>query len=271
MTLHDDPLGARRAHVRAFVRAQFGFGGTLALHRAAVGFDLLRAPANVVLAPLFLLSRLAGFVAGKFGLTRMARWLSERRVFFGTAVARQVAGRVGTLVDELDKAGLLRADPLARKAAIDDYVATRSAVAEIVTTLFVLMAGVVLFQAVTPGMISLAGPLAELRAKADAVAGFPLGAGLGRLYYGVFPVALPLWQVTLTGVFLAIVGAVVTTFGGILADPLQVATGTHQRRLMRMLDRIEQNTTGGLEREHVLARAGDVSDAALSLWRALRG
>jgi hypothetical protein len=271
MTSQIDRVSARRARVRAFVRDHFGFRGTIALHRAAVGFDLLRAPANVVLAPLFLLARLVAFVAGRLGLVRTARWLSDRRVFFDTAVARQVALRVTALVDQLEQAGLVRSDPMTRKTAINDYVATRSAVAEIVTTLFVLIAGIVLFQAVTPGMISLAGPLAELRAKTEAVAGFPLGSGLGRLYYGVFPVALPVWQVMATGVFLAIAGALVTTFGGILADPVQVMTGTHRRRLMRLLDRIDQNATGGLEREHMLARAGDVADAVLSLWRALRG
>ena len=128
-----------------------------------------------------------------------------------------------------------------------------------------------MFQAPTPGMISLASPLAEMRAQADAVAGFPLGSGLGRLYYGVFPVSLPIWQVVLTGVFLAVLGALVTTFAGILADPLQVLTGTHRRRLARMFDRLDRDENTGVAREHLLARLGDLSDLALSLYRGIRG
>lgn len=262
---------ARREELRTFVARVFGLRGTLRLHRAAFGLDLLRAPLNLFLAPVFLLTRLIAASARWMRMPRLAAWLGRRRIFLETAVAAQVAAEVCGLLDRLAARDLIRATEAQRAAAVRDYVATRSAVAEMVTTLFVLLAGMILFQAVTPGMISLAGPLAEIRAKAEAVAGFPLGSGLGRVYYAVFPVALPVWQVALTGVGLAMLGALVTSFAGVLADPVQAATGVHRRRLERMLRRLDRAEGGGMEREHLLARAGDLSDMALSLWRGLKG
>ena len=41
------PMTRREAEVRRFVRHRFGLRGTLRLHRAALGWDLLRAPVNV--------------------------------------------------------------------------------------------------------------------------------------------------------------------------------------------------------------------------------
>ncbi|WP_240789520.1 DUF6635 family protein [Pseudooceanicola onchidii] len=257
--------------VRAFVRRVFGARGTLRLHRAALGWDLVKAPVNVVLAPAFLLSRLMALLAGWGRMPGLASWLRRRQVFFRTAVAVKVADAVTDLVADLRGQGLVTASVEAERTAIDAYVTTRSAVSEMVTTLFVLGTGALLFGTATPGMISLAGPMAERRAEAQAVAEFPLGQALGGLYYGVFPVALPVWQVVATGVALAVIGAIVTTFAGVLADPVQVATGTHRRRLMRMLERMDRADSGGVEREHLLARAGDLSDLALSLWRGLKG
>lgn len=265
------PRDGRDDEVRRFVRRTFGLRGTLRLHRAALGLDLLRAPVNVVLAPLFLLVRLMAVLARRLGLVRLSGWLMRRRMLFETAVAGQVGAEVAGLLSRLRDQGALKTTPDAVTRAVGDYVTVRSAVAEMVTTLFVLLAGMVLFHAATPGMISLAGPLAEMRIRAEAVADFPLGSGLGRLYYGVFPVALPVWQVVVTGLALAIAGALVTTFAGVLADPVQVVTGVHRRRLMRLIDRLDRDQEDGVAREHLLARAGDLSDIALSLWRALKG
>lgn len=263
----------RDAALRRFVRQTFGFRGTLRLHRAAIGLDLLRAPLNLLLAPVFLAVRLLAVLARALGRKRVAGWLASRRILLETAVAGEVRRWTLRFLDEL------RADGLAPDAsaeqiehAVDDYVGTRGAVAEMTTTLFVLLAGYLLFHAATPGVLSLAGPVAELRAHRSAVEGFPLGQGLGRLYYGVFPTNLGLWRVVLTALALAGLGALVTTFAGVLADPVQVATGTHRRRLQRLLDRLDRGEDGeGLPREHLMARMGDLSDLAVSLLRILRG
>ena len=73
------------------------------------------------------------------------------------------------------------------------------------------------------------------------------------------------------GVVLAVAASLVTTFAGLIADPVQLWTGVHRRRLMRMLARLDrQQAPAGIEREHVLARLGDLGDIASSIWRGLR-
>ena len=44
-------LASRRDRVDAFVDRHFSFAGTLRLHRRTIGWDLLRVPANLLLAP----------------------------------------------------------------------------------------------------------------------------------------------------------------------------------------------------------------------------
>ncbi|MGI3170428.1 DUF6635 family protein [Pseudooceanicola sp. C21-150M6] len=272
MTPDPDTSKARRARLRGFCRATFGLRGTLQLHRAALGWDLLKAPLNVVLAPVFLLTRLLALLARALRLRRLSDWLASRRILLPTAVAQEVGRRLDVLLQEMAEQGLIvpSPEPL-RRAVIADYVGTRSAVAEIATTLLVIASGLFIFHTPTFGVMTLAGPVAELRAQSTAIADFPLGSGLGRLYYGVFPSHIGPSQLLITGLVLSVCASLFTTFAGIVADPVQLATGTHRRRLDRMLRRLDAARHGGLEREHLLARAGDLSDIALSLWRMLRG
>ncbi|MBV7377932.1 DUF6635 family protein [Maritimibacter dapengensis] len=263
---------ARDTEIKRFVRAQFGFRGTLRLHRAALGWDILRAPVNLLLAPVFLLIRVGALVARLAKAPDLARWLSQRNVFLETEVSRRVARAVRGLTDEfVQKGSLPRVEPARRDRAIAEYVSTRGAVAEIVTIMIVLLVGIVLFRMVTPGIVSLAGPVTEMRALTRAVEGFPLGPFLGRAWFSVFPVRFGLLDLLATGAGLAVLASLVTTFAGVIADPFQVATGTHRRRLSRMMDRLMRDEDGpGLEREHLAARAADLSDAALSIWRIFR-
>ncbi|TBN39547.1 hypothetical protein EYE42_10595 [Paracoccus subflavus] len=268
----DDAVARRRAAVSRFVRDRYGPRGTLRLHRAALGWDLLRAPVNVMLSPVFLLTRLAGWLLSRLGATRAGAWLSARRVFLPSDMGRVIQADLTRLIADLDAQGIgPDAPPETTRHQVATLAETRNAVAEITTSLIVLVSGWLLFDRTTPGVISLAGPLAELRAHATAVNDFLLGDTLGRAWYWAFPVQLSPWQVILTGIGLAVAGSLVTTFAGLIADPVQVATGTHRRRILRLLARLDRaEAAGGIEREHLLARAGDLSDALLMLWRSLR-
>lgn len=265
---------ARETAVNRFTRARYGLRGTLALHRHALGWDLLRAPFNVALSPLFLLVRLVGGLLSALGLKRAGAWLSARQIFLTSDVSRRIEGDLTQLTQDLTAQGVgPKAAPEVIRHEIAAHAETRNAVAEITTSLLVLAAGFLLFSRATPGIISLAGPLAELRAHATAVQDFWLGDSLGRAWYWAFPVALSPWQVIATGVVLAVLASLATTFAGLIADPVQLALGTHRRRLMRMLARLDKadaQPSGGLAREHVLARLGDVFDAAISVLRVWR-
>lgn len=264
---------ARSEAVRGFVAVRYGPLGTLRLHRAVLGLDLLRAPINVALSPVFLLTRLGAWLCGVAGLKAAARWLAARRVFLPSDVARLLHEDLTAFLRAMQAEGLVaRTSDADLQSAVSTYTETRNAVAEITTSVIVLVSGLFLFGATTPGVISLAGPVAEMRARQHAIDDFVLGSGLGRLWNGMFPVEPSAAQVMLTGVVLAACASVVTAFAGLLADPVQLWTGVHRRRLMRLLARLDRRAEGpGLEREHLLARSGDLADAVLTLWRSLRG
>lgn len=272
MATSDGPAGRRDRDaemVRAFVRRHFSWRGALRLHLASLGPDLLRAPINVALAPVFLLVRLTALVLMGLRLRRAGLWWAARRVLLRSDAARAVERAV--IQELLNERGQDSA-PAAREQFVEDYVATRTAVAEITTTVLVLGIGFLAFRAATPGVLSLA-PLVSDRAAFDmAVAGFPLGEGLGRAWYGVFPHDLSGWFIAAVAGALVVSASVVTTFAGLLADPIQATLGIHQCRLMRLLARIDaaEDTGPALAREHVFARLADISDAAAAILRILR-
>lgn len=266
-------LTRRDAALRRFTRLRYGPRGTLALHRHAIGADLLRAPVNVMLAPVALLMLGAGWALTRMGATRVGGWLRSRRVFLRSDVSAVIQRDLGALIADLQRQGLgpdTSPDRIAR--AIRSHADTRNAVAEITTSLIVLTVGIALFHRATPSMISLAGPMAQMRAHGAAVRDFALGDTLGRAWYWAFPVETAPLTVVATGVALAVAGSLVTTFAGLIADPVQLWTGVHRRRLSRLMARLDAETDSGApEPEHLLARLGDVIDTALIALRSWRG
>ncbi|QYK42163.1 MAG: hypothetical protein KF887_03270 [Paracoccaceae bacterium] len=297
----------RRDRVDPFVSRHFTWPGTLRLHGAALGVDILRAPINVALSPLLVLALILRWVLRRLGMRRQADWLAQRRIHLPTAVARRIEVLIVTELLGLaatesarlgDEAALSRAvlsapqlRELVRRSgsveaaqvmsrrilrALGDYSGTRAAVAEMTAALFTLAVGAAVFQALTPGVMSMAPGVAEAVSHGTAVAEFPLGESLGGVWYGVFPVGPAPWLVAATIVVLVMAGAVVAAFAGILADPVQAWLGIHRRRLMRLIDTLEAEASGSADRpfatrEHFYARAFDLWDAAVSLARVFRG
>ena len=124
-------------------------------------------------------------------------------------------------------------------------------------------------------MMSLGPAAAQMLVQHAAIAGFPLGSGVGALWYGAFPAAAPAaLSIGLTGGLLA-AGAVVGAFSGVVTDPIQRRLGLHQRRLRRLIDCLEAELTGRGEsrftvRDHYVARTLDVIEALGIVWRAAR-
>ena len=269
---HDSAASLRDAEVRRFVRARYGLKGTLRLHRAALPWDILCAPVNVTLSPLFLLIKLGARIATLCRLPGLGRWLAGRRIFLASDLSRQLEADLKGFFAGLDRKGLAPdASEEEVAAAIASHSETRNAVAEITTSLVVLLAGLLLFHRATPGILSLASPVARLRAQDQAIEDFALGNWIGGMWYGLFPTELSTAQLLVTGLLLAAAASLVTTFAGLLADPFQLWTGIHRRRLTRMLQRLDRkDAPPALEREHLLARAGDLGDLAAWLWRSWR-
>ena len=204
----DRYLTRERERIDPFVDEHFSFSGTLKLHRHAVGWDMLRAPANVAAAvPQFWL--MAGSkLARRAGWERGANWMGERQIVMETAVAQEIEWLVHTELlqlpyrrgarestrDALTEAvfadprietvsrlvleaiGRHTNDPeyrrnLERKLA--DYTRSREAAAEITAAIISAAVGAIAFNQMTPGVMSLGPAAAGAAAQSAAIAGFP--------------------------------------------------------------------------------------------------
>ncbi|MDM7459416.1 MAG: hypothetical protein P3W94_008730 [Paracoccus sp. (in: a-proteobacteria)] len=142
-------------------------------------------------------------------------------------------------------------------------------------TLGVLVVGALAFQALTPGMISMAPGGADAMARTNAIATFPLGQALGGIWYGVFAVDASAWLVGVAVAGLVMIGSVFAAFAGVFADPIQSRLGIHRRRLGRLLDTLEEELLGPgnkpfVAREHFFARLLDLWGALESAVRIFR-
>jgi hypothetical protein len=296
----------RRTRVDGFVEHHFIWPGTLRLHSAALGWDFVRAPINVMLSPVLVLTRIAAIVCRGIRLPAIANWLAARRILLPTAVSRRVEALIAAdLLDLPLPQGAAVRDPgalsravlaapqfreLIRKRAdaaeaqvlgqriadaLGDYAGTRSAVAEMTTGLVTLAVGAFVFQALTPGMISMAPGVANAVARTTAVAEFPLGQAIGGLWYGIFPTGASPLLFAASVAILIMIGSVFGAFAGVLADPVQSRLGIHRRRLMRLIDTLEVELCGPgdkpfVVREHYYARLLDLWDIVGSAFRLFR-
>jgi hypothetical protein len=292
----------RNAKVADFVDRNFTLRGSVGLHRAAVGWNIARAP--IIAAPQVGLL-LAARAAAKVGARRVAAQLGSKRVTVHTAVARELAwrlhadllelpfqddGRVtqrdklaetimadprieAVLLPALQAIGTTGNDPALRQrveAAMTEYTRTRGAASEITTTLLNLGTGAFALRKLTPGALSLGPTLAAAIAKRAAA--IPLGGALGSAWAVLFPIGPSVMMVTaLTGGLLAASG-LLSAFAGVVADPVQRKLGLHQRRLHRMLEALEQQmhdpaAPGFVVRDHYVARVMDVFDVTGALVR----
>jgi hypothetical protein len=297
-------IESRRARIDAFVERHFTLAGSIALHRRALGWDLLRAPANLFLAGPALAVKLLAWAARRGGMEMVAAWLAQRRLLLETEVAREIEWLVATelleipcrwrdgvsyrdaiaetiLADERAAALLVAAtatDPDFRRrlaAAVASYLGSRTAAAEIATGFAAAGLGALVVKQATPGLLTLSSALAAMIAQQMAIAAFPLGAGLGGLWYSLFPAAAGpgLLALTTAGVFLG--GAMLAAFSGVVTDPLQRRLGLHRRRLERLLRILEADLCGEpcqnrIMRDHYVARLVDIFDLIALAMRVSR-
>ena len=299
----------RRQRVVPFVDRHFSLGGTLRLHRKAVGWDIAKAPLNLSLAAPQIGLRLGAMAAGKLGADRAAQAMN-RSILLETAVARELTWLIHTELLELPfsqgdlvarrdalaetilagpriEAALAEAlaaigrrgdDPAFRARlgeALAEYATSRAAAAEITTGLLSLGAGAAALSKLTPGAASLGPSLAAVFAQQAAVSSFPLGGWMGAAWYGLFPVAPSLGLVASTTGGLMLAASVFAAFAGVVSDPVQRALGLHRARLMRMVNTLEQQffdpaAPGFAVHDHYVARLLDLFDIVGAALRLAR-
>ena len=268
---------SRRAMVPDFVKQTYGWKGVAGLHRHALGWDLVRAPVNLVLGGVTGMARLGGAAARAVGARRIGNRLGRFDVMLDTDVGREVvwrlhvdllaipyrqAGRaslddaifneilsdhrvetrvenvVQAIAEESDK----RAFQRRLNATLTDYIGARAPATDIAAAFMSAAVGYAAFQKTTPGLVTLSSTVAASLAQTIAVSSFWAGPWAGGLYYAV--AGAPVASAALTaGVFagLMVPAAALTALAGLVADPVQASTGLHQRRLIRLINTLERN------------------------------
>src|SRR3954451_3814405 len=92
---------SRRGRVDSFVDRHFSVAGALALHRKALGWDVLRVPTNILLAIPNIALQLSALGAQDTGARQAAAFLRRRRVLLETAVGRELEWLMMTELLEL--------------------------------------------------------------------------------------------------------------------------------------------------------------------------
>lgn len=268
-----------RARVPAFIQRHFQYPGAIATNRVALGWDMLRAPVNLLWAPLYALACLMKALTRKRkGLGWLHRAAERVPAGFTTRVQQHISdliliellndGKEGQLLEShllenhLLESYLVEAleslyarhaceaadhrqfistiEPLVADA-LSQYRVTRTASADITNSISCTVLGAFAFQKFTPGGIGLGVVLASIVAKTLAARDFILGETLGGWYYGWFPPE-PSWAITGT-VMLAVLSALAAfaALSGMIFDPVQAMTGMHRRRLHKLLDHLERD------------------------------
>jgi hypothetical protein len=232
-----------RARVPAFTRRHFGPLGTLRLHYEAIGLDLVRSPVNVLLVGPSLLLRLAAAALRTLRLEAAARWLATRRLVVETRLARRVAGLIAAELLGLDRLAEAAGRPVPHEAVeglLAEYVAARDAVSELASGLLAIALSLSTLHVLAPSAFSLGPILAERYAEEEALSGFWAGRWAAGWYYSWWPAHASWSEIAAFTLGLMVVFSLVTTFMGLLTDPLQQALGLHDRRLQRLIATLER-------------------------------
>jgi len=260
-----------RARVPAFIDRHFHYPGAMATNRMALGWDMLRAPINLLWAPVYaLVCLLKILVPKRTGLM----WLHDlaNRVPAGltTRVQQHISHLIlvdllnngqkdsrleGYLIEALEVAYERHSckpikhqrfstliEPLVADA-LSQYRMTRTASADITNSISCTVLGAFAFQKFTPGGIGLGVVLASMLAETLAAQDFILGGTLGSWYYSWFPPEPSL--ATTASVMIAVMGslAAFAAFSGVIFDPVQAAVGLHRRRLHKLMDHLQRDVT----------------------------
>lgn len=293
-------IAARKARVPDFVRAHFGFPGAFELNRKALGTDIIKTPLNVLWSIPYTGLTLSSALLKRMGYRKMTDFVSKLPVGLDTRVHNEIKwliytgllelpyeqdGRKSTrdaLLEEIINQPEISAlfsnhlseiyskskNPGFRPALENNllqYTRTRTAAAELAGNLLSLSAGATVFGAVTPGAMTVGSSLAGVIAQQMAVSNFILGPTLGSLYYSIFPASASIGLlVAATGSIVATL-AILTSFAGIITDPLQAKLGLHQKRLLKLIDCLDRELRGRGDsrlriRDHYVARVLDLLD-----------
>ncbi|MDH3690505.1 MAG: hypothetical protein OEU36_13585 [Gammaproteobacteria bacterium] len=293
-------FAARRERIPDFVKQHFSGSAAMRLNRRALGWDLLRGPANLMWAAPYLLGRIVAAALRRLGWPKAAGVLDRLPVGFPTCVQREVEwlvysqllelpinqlGRqcrenalMQAIVSQPELATLLESyvtrinerasDPSFEhglRQQLGRYAGARLAVADLTSGVLTLSAGWAVLNQITPGALSTGSAIAVVMAKQSAIASFILGPGLGSLYYSIFPAQASVGLVVGSTIIVLVALGMLSAVSGFVTDPLQYRLGIHGWRLRRLVDALERSfehgdAQGYRPKDHYAARVFDFID-----------
>ena len=269
----------RKEKVPDFVKKHFSFNGALKLNKKVLGSDLYKAPLNVAWIMPYTALKASSSVMKKIGIKKIPSFMDRLPIGFETKIQREINWLIFTdlfelpyhqderksekdallkeiinqpeisslFVDELSEINLRSKDPRFRTALernLREYSGSRIATAELAGNIISLSAGASILGKMTPGAMTVGGGLASAIAQYAAISNFVLGPTLGGIYYSVFPATASMGLIIAsTGTALAAL-AILSSFSGVITDPIQYKLGLHQKRLNKLIDFLDKELRG---------------------------
>lgn len=299
-TAFDKYIALRRAKIPEFVNKYFSAKGALKLHKKALGSDLYKGPINISWSVPYTIFKAIATVFKKAGNKKIAALFEKLPRGFETSVQKEVTwliytellevpftqgertstkdvlleeilnqSEIAMLFDEqLLKIKKKSGDPIFRSRLEDnlrEYASSRTAAADLAGTIITLSVGAALFKQMTPGAMATGTAVATALAHQTAVSSFVLGSTLGSLWYSIFPVSASMGLIVATTGTIMAAMSIVTSFAGVITDPIQRKLGIHQRRLRKFIDCIEKELKGTGKskfaiKDRYVARVFDILD-----------
>ncbi len=293
-------IQARQEKVPEFAKKYFSFRGALRLNRKAFGADIFKGPLNVLWSVPYIGLKASSALSRKVGFEKIPSLIERVPAGLETRVQKEINWLIFTDLLEIpydqgnrksNKDALLEEilnqpeissqfsnelstiyskskDPKFRPALernLMEYSRSRTAATDLAGTLISLSAGATMFGKMTPGAMTTGGAIATAIAQHTAISHFVLGSTLGSLYYSIFPATASMGLVVAsTGTFMAFL-AILTSFSGIIADPIQYKLGIHQKRLKKLIECLDKELRGSGDsgfkiRDQYIARVFDLLD-----------
>lgn len=289
-----------RRRIPTFAKKTYTYPGAWHLNKHGFGWDLLRSPANLIWAPIYVFLGVTGYLLRLYAKNPISKLLQKIPAGFQTKVQKLNEQKIRSeifsspdrkthtlyetienrLVKSLEKDRKIslseqekhefhqRIDEILSKA-LKEVEITRTASADISNTLISTALGALAFKKFTPGGIGIGLLLSAFLAKHQASQNFWLGTFVGEHYYLLFPPEPSIGLVAFSILFIMLIFSFLASFSGLLIDPIQVYLGLHRRRLLQLVNTFEDDllkqTAGSFNpKDKYLARIMEIFDAVRS-------
>lgn len=253
-----------RQRVPIFIKQYYCYPGCWQTNKQALGLDLLRSPINLIWAPIYLICIGVAFILVRCGFKPAKRFAEKLPGGMTTRVQKTINQAIEReLIDraslqtcihrQLDNLASTHAlNPKQSNAwhngldgiintALNQLMLTRTASADISNTLFTTAAGALTFKKFTPGGIGLGILIAGIWANERAKQQFFLGQTAGHWFYTLFPSEADIADIGIAIGLIMIILSVVASLSGLITDPIQSVLGIHKRRMLAMINTMEQD------------------------------